>query len=289
MKLMNRLESSLGHFAVPRITIYIVVLQVLAFAIVFAESARNPEHGGDYFSRLTLDGSLVRHGEVWRILTFVALPPLSNPICFGFAMYLLFLMGTALENHWGTFRYNLFLIVGWVATVAAALALPSGPATNAYLMESIFLAFAYLFPEFQLLLFFVLPVRVKWLALIVWILYLVQFILGGWLDKCLILAATANFLLFFISNSGKGPRAAIAGWWLVPNRLPVRLCLQSFTTCGVTEKSDPRMEFRYCPQCSGPVLLHRAHSQARAPRNCPSGQGVISRHPRLHLVSRMGR
>src|SRR5262249_22750296 len=130
-------------------------------------------------------------------VTFVMIPSLTNPIFFFFAMYLLFLMGTALENHWGTIRYNLYLLIGWLATVIVAVALPTGPATNTALMESIFLAFALLYPDFQLLLFFVFPVKVKYLAVLVWISYLFMFLNGPWLQRLVVLASVANYLLFF--------------------------------------------------------------------------------------------
>ena len=197
MKLLNRLERSLGRWAIPNLTLYLIFLQSLAFVLWSAAASKREEQAVNYLSRLQLVGSQVLHGEVWRLLTFVVIPPLTNAIFFFFAMYLLFLMGTALENHWGVFRYNVFLFVGWAATVAVALVLPAEPATNGYLMESIFLAFAFLYPDFELLLFFFFPVKVKWLALLTWIALLGQFCLGGWLAKGLVLAAIANFLLFF--------------------------------------------------------------------------------------------
>ena len=182
MKFANRLERSLGRFAVPHITLYIIFLQSLTFVLMRAADARNPGHGEEFLQRLLLIGHDVYRGEVWRIFSFVMIPPVENPIFFFFSMYLLYLFGTALENHWGTFHYNVYLLIGWVASVAVALALPTMPATNAYLMESIFLAFAFLYPDFQLLLFFIFPVKVKWLALVTWIIMFVQFCMGDWLD-----------------------------------------------------------------------------------------------------------
>ncbi len=212
MKLANRLERSLGRFAVPHITLYIIFLQSLAFVLWMAADARNPGHGDEFLQRLLLIGGEVYHGEVWRIFSFVVIPPLTNPIFFFFGMYLLYLFGTALENHWGTFRYNLYLLVGWLASVAVAMALPALPATNAYLMGSIFLAFAFLYPDFQLLLFFIFPVKVKWIALVTWIGMFYQFCTGNWLVKLLVLAAIANFLLFFHRDLWQCAREAIAEW-----------------------------------------------------------------------------
>lgn len=92
MKLLARLERSVGRFAVSRIIIYIVFLQSLAYILWMAQQ-RKPDGAGDFLSRLELVGSLVMQGQVWRIFTFVLMPPLMNPIFFFCAMYFLYLMG----------------------------------------------------------------------------------------------------------------------------------------------------------------------------------------------------
>jgi len=252
MKLLAKLERSLGRFAIPRITIYLVFLQSLTYVLLMGTAARRPEDAGDFLSRLTLIGALVFQGQVWRIFSFLLIPPVTNPIFFFFAMYFLYLMGTALENHWGVFRFNLFLLVGWLASVAVSLALPMLRSSNGYLMESIFLAFAFLYPEFVIYLFFIFPIKVKWLALVTWALYLYQFCTGGWLDRALILAAVANFLLFFHQDllqqvKGGHRRMLVRAQATRPSDEPFHRC----TTCGVTERSNRKMEFRYCPDCAG--------------------------------------
>jgi hypothetical protein len=252
MKLLDRLERSVGRFAIPRITVYIIAFQTLAYILSLAAQSRGGEHSEDFLSQLYLVGNLVLHGQVWRVFTFVVIPPLTNPLFFFFAMYMLYLMGSALESHWGTFRYNVYLLVGWVVAVGVALALPANPATNGYLIGSIFLAFAFLYPDFQIYIFFILPVKVKWLALITWIGFLYTFCVGDWLEKGLVLAATANFLLFFhhdlwLSMRG-GHRRMLARTKTIQ---PLDHVYNRCTTCGVTEKSDPMMEFRYCDKCAG--------------------------------------
>lgn len=265
MKFANRLERSLGRFAIPHITLYIIFLQSLVFILMMAADARNPGHGGAFLQRLLLVGHDVYRGEVWRLLTFVIIPPLTNPIFFLFAMYLLYLFGMALENQWGTFRYNVFLFVGWLASVAVALALPTMPATNRYLMGSIFLAFAWLYPDFQLLLFFIFPVKVKWLALVSWIGMFIGFCTGGWLDKLLVLAATANFLLFFHRELWQRAKSGHRRMRVrAETARPPDEAFNRCTICGVTEKSDPRMEFRYCGQCAGTLCYCIQHIHAHA-------------------------
>ena len=133
------------------------------------------------------------------MLTVLFVPPATGPeflIFFLFWMQLLFIYGTSLENQWGTFRYNLYVLTGYLLTVLAAL-IPDAVVTNTYLMGSIFLAFAWLYPEFTILLFFILPVKVKWLGLATWILYGIAFVAGRWATKAEIAAGEANFVLFF--------------------------------------------------------------------------------------------
>ena len=115
-------------------------------------------------ANIALVPTKVLHGEVWRLVTFLCEPPTNNLVFAFFFWYLFFLMGTALESTWGVFRYNVYLLVGWAATVAVSFIQPEAPASAGFLQGSVFLAFAYLYPNFQLLLFFILPVKVKWLA-----------------------------------------------------------------------------------------------------------------------------
>jgi membrane associated rhomboid family serine protease len=149
------------------------------------------------WAQMLLVPQLVMQGEVWRLLTFVFMPPPVNVLFFFIEMMLLWTFGSALESFWGSFRYNLFVGVGFVLSIAAAFAFPQMPATNVYVISTIFLAFAFLNPNYELLLFFVLPVKVKWLALITWLLYGYTVVTGGWPARLLILAGVANFGLFF--------------------------------------------------------------------------------------------
>ena len=105
--------------------------------------------------------------------------------------------GHGVGKHLGAFRYNVFLLVGWLATVAVSFLQPDAPASIVFLQGSVFLAFAYLYPDFQLLLFFILPVKVKWLALLQWIAYFLVILFGSLIAKVLATASICNFLLFF--------------------------------------------------------------------------------------------
>jgi hypothetical protein len=259
MKLLNRLERTLAPFAVHHVTLALVVLQSLMWIFIQVR----PEIAGN----LLLDRTLLLHGEWWRLLSFVLLPPVTNPLFLFFALWLLYLMGTALEAQWGAFRFNLYLLIAYVATVASVFIAPEGIATNLYLVGSIFLAFAYLYPDFQLLLFFILPVKVKWIALVTWIGYFVSFAVGDWLTKMLVVASVSNFLLFFgadiFRRMKQGHRQMIRKMGTLAEDGAINRCI----VCGTTEKSNPRMESRYCPECAGTPCYCMSHMPGHAHRS----------------------
>jgi len=134
-------------------------------------------------------------GQVWRIITFIFMPPGFNPILTVFALYLFWLMGSALEREWGKFKFNIFYFCGIFATMAAGFI--TGYATNYFINMSIFLAFALLFPNFEVMIFFLLPVKVKFLAILYAALMLWDFITGSWQGRIALLISLLNIALFF--------------------------------------------------------------------------------------------
>ena len=159
-----------------------------------------------------------------------------------------YMMGSALEQHWGVFRYNFFLFVGWLLTVLVAFLFPGSYATNLFLAGSVFLAFAFLNPDFELLHFFILPVKIKWLALLQWILYGYSFLKGPWPIRLAVLASMGNFLMFFTGEiiqrmkSGRrhmeyqAKQAAAR-----ENDEPRHRCV----VCGKNDRTHPMEDFRY--------------------------------------------
>ena len=259
MDWLNPLERRFKRFAIPNITLPIIVLQSLAWFLMQAK----PE----LMEQLILVRSFVLGGEWWRLVSFVFLPPASNLIFLFFALYFFYLMGTALETQWGAFRYNVYLLIAYLATIASVFIGPNGAATNEYIGGSVFLAFAFLFPEFEILLFFILPVKVKWIAALTWGLYIWEFATGDWLQRMLIVAAVFNFILFFgvevfqIMKSGRRRMARKIGAVVVPDDA-INRCI----VCGKTEKSDPKAEFRYCPQCAGTPCYCLPHMEGHVHR-----------------------
>jgi len=199
-------------------------------------------------------------GQIWRLVTFLFLPPVTTltpmgAVFLAFGWYMFYLMGSALEHYWGEFRFNAYVGIGWLLTVAAAFAFPLVNATNVFLAGSVFLAFAYLNPDFELLLFFILPVKIKWIALLQWIGYAYALAVGSWPARLLVLASIGNFLLFFARDivqgmrSGRRRMAYRAQQFGASNDEPE--ARHRCHVCGRTELTNPELDFRYCSKCAG--------------------------------------
>jgi hypothetical protein len=251
MSLLDRLDRKFGRFAIPQVTAGLIACQVIVFLLI--QGMPRPEGAEPIEMRLLLIPERVLAGEVWRLATFLVMPPMGNPVFAFFFWYLFYLMGTALERYWGTFRYNVYLLIGYVATVAVSFLTPQMPSSNAFVEGSVFLAFAFLCPDFELYLFFLLPVKIKWLALIAWIGYGLALIFGDWLMRLLVLASVCNFLLFF----GKDLVLRVRTGWRSMSRQATRLTAKApayfhrCAVCGITDRTHPQMDFRYCSQCAG--------------------------------------
>lgn len=247
MRFLHNLERKLSRFAVPHLTLGLIFLQVLVYILHFSR----PE----LLLHIQLIPQKVLEGEVWRAATFLCQPPITNPIFAFFFWYFLYLMGMALEAHWGTFRYNLYLLIGYLATLSVAFLNPEIPlATNGFLYGSLFLAFAHLYPNFEIALFFLLPVKIKWLAMLQWCVYILTFALGSGPDRWLVLASIANYLAFFrgevfqrIRDNRRRMSRQSSHLARSAPRAPFHRCL----VCGITSDTHPKMDFRYCSKCTG--------------------------------------
>ena len=144
---------------------------------------------------LTFDRAAILRGQVWRLITFIFVPSSGQPIYLFLALYFYWWVGNALENEWGAFKFNVFYLCGVLGSVAFGFI--TGYATAEYLNMSLFLAFAILYPEHQVLVFFLVPIKMKWIALVDFLLLLLLFILGTWPVRIALLVAFANIALFF--------------------------------------------------------------------------------------------
>jgi hypothetical protein len=255
MKILDKLQRRFGRFALPHVTEGLIVCQALTYFFYQTQ----PE----FLARIRLLPRLVLEGEVWRLVTFLCEPPLAVWWLALLFWYMFYLTGTALESTWGPFRYNVYLLVGWLATVAVSFLQPEAAASIHFLQASVFLAFAQLFPNFEFLLFFVLPVKVKWLALLQWLWYLYLIVVGDAMTDLLVLASVCNFLLFFGRDiwlrlrAGRRRVAHHAEKTRLANT-PRHTC----SVCGVTNLSDPKMSFRYCSKCAGAPCYCAEHIHA---------------------------
>ncbi|APZ95223.1 hypothetical protein [Fuerstiella marisgermanici] len=251
--MISRLERKFGRFAVPNLTLILIVGQVAAFVL----GQRDPQ----IWERLVLVPSKVLDGEVYRLVSFLILPPGTALLWAFFFWYLFYLMGTALEQYWGTFRFNVFLLIGYVATVAASFISPEAPAGNGFLQGSVFLAFAYLNPNFELMLAFILPVKIKWFALLTWAFFVLTIVFGDWPERLSAMAGTLNFFLFFgseIFGRARSGQRFMASQAKRFGQKPPEFFHKCYS-CGLTDADDPSMDFRYCSKCSGDLCYCSEH------------------------------
>jgi membrane associated rhomboid family serine protease len=247
MPLLSKLERHLGRYAVPNLSLYLVFGQATVYlAMLLGRLDR---------SWFVFVPQLALMGQWWRVLTFLLMPPPMSVIFIGFAWWIFYMMGSALEDQWGTFRYNVFIFLGAALTIALSFLRPEAPVSNTFLAGSVFLAFAFLNPDFELLLFFVLPVKIKWLAAVTWVLYGLQFFSSDWAGRLQIIAAVGNFLIFFGRDLVHGAAAGRRRMAMAASRAaeddragePRHRC----RVCGKTDVSNPEMDFRYCSKCAG--------------------------------------
>lgn len=194
-KLLNKLERRFRRFAIPNLmTILIFGMSIVAMIDIFI----NPSYEVNLSSILAFDKALILQGQVWRILTFVMIPPGYSILTIAFTLYFYWLLGTALENQWGSFRFNVYYFTGMIGTIIGGMI--TGYATNYYLNLSLFLAFAMLYPNHQVYLLFMIPIKMKFLAFVdgLFLLYIFRF--SDWSNRIALLISIANFLLFFMPD-----------------------------------------------------------------------------------------
>jgi membrane associated rhomboid family serine protease len=163
-------------------------------AIVFVLMMARP----DIYGLLTLDPSLALK-QPWRFVTYLFLPQDTSLIWVLFTLYWTWLVGTNLEHEWGPFKFNVYYLFGAIGTTAAAW-ITRQPQTNIWLNTSLFFAFATIFPNFEIRLFFIIPIKVKWLALITLGYVALQFFTGPLGVKVAIGVAFTNYLIFFAGH-----------------------------------------------------------------------------------------
>ncbi|MBS4023746.1 MAG: hypothetical protein KGZ79_15225 [Dethiobacter sp.] len=190
MKWLNKLERKYGRFGIPNLMQFIVLGNALVYLLINLDPSRQ------LIYTLGLHPVLVLRGQLWRLVTFIFIPPTLSILWVFFALYFYYMVGTGLEQEWGKFKFNVYYLMGMLGTILASF-LTGSFATGLYLNLSLFLAFAQIYPEFQIHLFMVIPVKVKYLAWLNWGIIAYTLLFGMMGTKVLALVPVVNYLIFF--------------------------------------------------------------------------------------------
>jgi membrane associated rhomboid family serine protease len=256
-RLLARLERRLGRYAIPNLILYVVG----GMAVVWVLLLSRPEGVG----RLMLDMDAVRRGQVWRLVTFLFIPQASSPIWVLVNLYFTWWVGSSLEQNWGAFKFNVYYFIGAIGTIAAALI--AGPTSNTWLHSSLFLAFATTFPDVSILLFFILPIRVKWLGIISALVIAFAFAVGSWGTRASIVAALVNYVLFFGGHWRQFWRQRSVAVRQKARRETLRSDVPVFgqrvcAICGAREADGTDIRVCSCDKCGGkPRALCLEHAR----------------------------
>lgn len=273
---MRALQQWLDRFCYkhPRLSIpglmrYIVIGNVLVYLLDMFSTGNVAIAS----SLLSFNANAILSGQVWRLITFIFVPYTSrNIFLFAITLYFYYFIGNALEREWGSNKFTIFYGFGVVLNILIGFVV--GFTSMYYVNMSMFFAFATLYPDLQFLLFFIIPVKAKWLA---WIdgayfaIAVIQYLVSGHFLLALIpIVAVLNYLLFFASDIGsqvsywKRKAQFRAGAHQSKRQSGPKVVnfhdaktqtkqayLHKCAVCGKTDVSDPQMEFRYCSRCNG--------------------------------------
>lgn len=260
MKFFNDFERKYHRYAIPNLMTYITVLYAVGLVIWMMDPMI-------YFEYLCLDVGQILRGQVWRVFTFLLFPPAFGNFRFTsvlvgvLALFMYQSLGQTLETIWGAFRFNVFFIMGVLAQVAAAFVgylvfHQNWMLTTGFLNSAIFLAFVMYYPDVQFLLFYVLPVKAKWLGVAECAVYLYSFVFGNTASRVELVISLLNIILFFVLTRNykryapkeiKRKREFQKSVKIMPKGATRHVC----AVCGRTELDGDDLEFRYCSKCEG--------------------------------------
>ena len=281
---MSPFERKFGKYAIQNLSFVLVMCYAVGYLLQMFDRS------GLLISYLTLNPYAILHGQIWRLVTWVLIPPSSGGLFFTLLMlYFYCSIGMSLERTWGTYRYNVYLFQGMLFTIAGSFLLMgycylfhpqiqmmdmrgmlhvltvdspneyfraiAGLFSTYYINMSIFLAYAATFPDAQVLLMFIIPIRVKWLGAIYAVMLLFQFLGTNVYGKFAIGASLLNFVVFFLTSRNM--------MHLNPKQIHRRqefkrevrrntgITKHKCAICGRTEVDSPQMQFRFCSKCDG--------------------------------------
>ncbi len=276
MNYLYKLEQKFGKYAIKNISLILVCCYAAGYMIEMV----NP----DFLNYITLNPYLIMHGQVWRLVSWLLVPPNQSNILFvAIMLFFYYSIGTTLERTWGTFQYNLYLFAGLFFTILgsflyilfASIVYPQIDIevtskivavffSTYYVNMSIFLAFAATFPENQVLLMFIIPIKVKWLGIVYAVVLVFDMIssasssLGA--TPFVIASSLLNFILFFLTtrnyikmnrNQRKKHREFRKHVKKQSYSKVVGITKHKCAVCGRTELDGDDLEFRFCSKCNG--------------------------------------
>lgn len=273
MRWIDRMERRFGRYAIPNLMYYIIILYALGFVVQVVSP-------GLYYEYLALDAAAILRGEVWRIFTFIIQPPTGSFLFIFFSLYLYYMIGKMLEYQWGAFKFNLYFFSGLLLHVLVCLLIYLVTGLNLsygtmYLNMSLFFAFAALFPDVQFLLFFILPIKCKYLGYANGLYFLITIVAGFivpmrsdiWYslasfgiialpaNSVAALVSFLNFIIFFLAmRRNKFSPKEIKRRRSYEKKVKTAVVKSTHhrcAVCGRTEKDGGELEFRFCSKCTG--------------------------------------
>ena len=266
---MQRFCAAHPRFGIPNLMRVIVIGNVAVYVLMLLTQAND----ANALSFLTFNLNALLHGEVWRLVTFVFVPAYSSPFALLISLYFYYWIGSTLERQWGTAKFNLYYISGALLTVLGvvlASLITGNPyltaAGTGYVNLSMFFAFAFLFPDTTVLLFFILPVKMKWLAYLDGALFAFDIIKAigahNWAGVVLPIVALLNFAVFiwpevhYLKERAKYQNSRKTVQFRQAQQQQAKQAQQQgyrhkCAVCGRTDTDYPDLQFRYCSKCVG--------------------------------------
>ncbi|MDO4974041.1 MAG: hypothetical protein Q4E38_07520 [Eubacteriales bacterium] len=255
MTYIDRFCRKHPDFGIPRLMLYVSIANV-AFWLL---GAVNPV----LLSYLRFDPYLVLHGQIWRIVSFALYPPSTGMLAF-IAFYFYYWIGSTLEQYWGTPKFNIYFFSGILLTLLYGFLIYFITGIriqlNAeYVYLSMFFSFAAMFPDMQVLLFFLIPIKMKWLALVDAAFFIMSVITTRFPINLLPIVAVLNFFVFcggeLLHAIPRRPAASTVNFRRASAKIRReqrdRLYTHKCAVCGRTDTDYPELEFRYCSRCAG--------------------------------------
>ena len=263
---IDRLCQRHRRFGIPRLMLGIVIITAAVYLLDMMDTT------GTLMSLLQFSPDRIMRGEVWRLISWVFIPISgNNPIFVLLSLYFYYFIGNTLEREWGTGIFTVYYAFGILLNLIGGfllryvLGFPL-PLTSSYLNLSMFFAFAVLFPNHVIMLFFIIPVKIKWLAWFdaAWFVWsIISYILGGIPILALIpVLALLNFAIFCgedLIRSLRPMKARTSSQAIDFKKAAKKARLENepgqsrhkCSVCGKTDLEHPDLEFRYCSRCNG--------------------------------------